>query len=249
MGTILYSMSVIQSTKTLLHHCLHQLLLTHVSTQSTQTSLDHRRHPKATPTYQHPSITSLVGQRQCQQQTSQQIQCHKHLCVLGYPDLEFHQLSQQIGAVNLNLTFGSNLCSYLAQKEQKRTAYHPIANGIVERFHRQLKGALKATTDPINWVDMLPTILLGIHTSLKHNLKGSIVELVYGTTLSLPGDFFQSTNIQLDPTTYVTELKKAMQQLQPPKVWQQIPRKVYISTDLRTCTHVIVCHDAIKKAL
>ena len=99
------------------------------------------------------------------------------------------------------------LMQLLGSKRIRTTAYHPIANGIVERFHRQLKGALKASTDPINWVDMLPVILLGIHTSLKHNLKGSTVELVYGTTLRLPGNFFQSINIQLDPATYVTELK------------------------------------------
>lgn len=40
-----------------------------------------------------------------------------------------------------------------------------------------------------------------------------------------------------------------MQQLQPPKVHQQILRKVYISTDLKTCIHVFVCNDAIKKSL
>ena len=104
------------------------------------------------------------------------------------------------------------------------TAYHPIANGLVERFHRQLKGALKASPDPTNWVDMLPMVLLGIRTSLKQDLKGSTAELVYGTTLRLPGDFFQSTNLQLDPATYVTQLQKAMQQLQSPKVRQQTPR-------------------------
>ena len=91
------------------------------------------------------------------------------------------------------------LMQLLGSKRIRTTAYHPIANGIVERFHRQLKGALKASTDPINWVDMLPMILLGIRTSLKQDLKCSTAELVYGTALRLPGDFFQSTNMQLDP--------------------------------------------------
>ena len=31
------------------------------------------------------------------------------------------------------------------------TAYHPIANGLVERFHRQLKTALKAQSNNTNW--------------------------------------------------------------------------------------------------
>ena len=141
------------------------------------------------------------------------------------------------------------LMQLLGSKRIRTTAYHPIANGLVERFHRQLKGALKASPDPINWVDMLPMVLLGIRTSLKQDLKGSTAELVYGTTLRLPGNFFQSTNMQLDLATYVTRLRKAMQQLQAPKVRQQTPRQAYISGDLKTCTHVFLRHDAVKKPL
>lgn len=32
----------------------------------------------------------------------------------------------------------------LGTKHIHTTSYHPIANGLVERFHRQLKSALKA---------------------------------------------------------------------------------------------------------
>ena len=137
----------------------------------------------------------------------------------------------------------------LGSKRIRTTAYHPIANGLVERFHRQLKTALKASSDPTNWADMLPMVLLGICTSLKQDLKGSTAELVYGTTLRLPGEFFQQTNAQLDPATYVTELRTAMQQLQSPRVRRQSPWKAYVNDDLKTCTHVFVRHDAIKKPL
>ena len=60
---------------------------------------------------------------------------------------------------------------------------------------------------------------------------------------------FQQTNAQLDPATYVTELRTAMQQLQSPRVRRQNPRKAYVNDDLKTCTHVFVRHDAIKKPL
>ena len=61
--------------------------------------------------------------------------------------------------------------------------------------------------------------------------------------------FFQSTTMQFDSATYVTRLRKAMQQLQSPKVRQQTPRRAYISGDLKTCTHVFLHYDAVKKPL
>ena len=44
----------------------------------------------------------------------------------------------------------------LGVKHIKTTAYHPQANGLVERFHRSLKTSLAARTDSTNWVDELP---------------------------------------------------------------------------------------------
>ena len=41
-----------------------------------------------------------------------------------------------------------NLMKLLGSKRTRTTAYHPSANGLVERFHRQLKAALKAIPDP-----------------------------------------------------------------------------------------------------
>jgi len=74
----------------------------------------------------------------------------------------------------------------------RTTAYHPIANRLVERFHRQLKSALKCLTDTTHWIKALPLILLGIRTTLKQDLKCTPAELVYGTTLCLPSEFFLS---------------------------------------------------------
>ena len=51
---------------------------------------------------------------------------------------------------------------------------------------------------------MLPIVLLEIRTTSKQDLKGSTAELVYGTTVCLPGELFQSANMQLYPFTYVT---------------------------------------------
>ena len=71
---------------------------------------------------------------------------------------------------------------------------------MVERFHRHLKTGLKARLTNGNWVDELPVVLLGIRTTLKEDLSCSAAEMVYGTTLRLPGDFF-TEHTQEDPST------------------------------------------------
>ena len=143
-----------------------------------------------------------------------------------------------------------NLMKLLGSKRIRTTAYHPSANGLVERFHRQLKAALKAIPDPTHWVKALPLILLGIRTTIKQDIQCTSAELVYGTTLRLPGEFFHPSNKQqLDPVSYVDNLKYIMQHLQPPAVRSHQQKSTYVSSDLDSCTHVFVRNDAVKTPL
>ncbi|XP_042242139.1 uncharacterized protein LOC121879556, partial [Homarus americanus] len=61
--------------------------------------------------------------------------------------------------------------------QHRTTAYHPQSNGMVERFHRQLKDAIKAQHDPYSWTDALPLVLLGIHSSHKEDMDCSPADL------------------------------------------------------------------------
>ena len=148
-------------------------------------------------------------------------------------------------------TLWSNLMQLLGCKRIRTTSYHPISNGIVERFHRQLKSSLKSYSDPSNWTDILPLVLLGIRATLKDDLHCTTAELVYGTTLRLPGEFFDiscADDAAPDPLCYVTKLKTTMQQLKavPPR---QRHNKAFVSKDLMTCTHVFVRRDCVRKPL
>lgn len=98
----------------------------------------------------------------------------------------------------------SQLMQLLGTRRFCTTAYHPIANDLVQRFHRQLKGALKCLTDSIHWTKALPMILLGIRTTLKQDLKCTTAEMVYGTTLRLPGEFFTHSNSNTDLNPLLT---------------------------------------------
>ena len=95
------------------------------------------------------------------------------------------------------------LMQLLGCKNLRTTSYHPVANGIIERFHRQLKASLKTHTPTVHWIESLPLVLLGIRTALKNDLHCSTAELVYGTILRLAGEFFQqsTTDMPHDLTT------------------------------------------------
>ena len=105
--------------------------------------------------------------------------------------------------------------------------------------------------DPTKWTESLPLVLLGIRTALKDYLQCSVAELVYGTTLRLTGEFFNSnTSLSLaDPASYVTQLKAAMSKLRANPPHQQQPRHVHIHNKLSTCTHVFIRQDAVCKPL
>ena len=138
-----------------------------------------------------------------------------------------------------------HLMKLLGTKRIRTTAYHPIANGLVERFHRQLKAALKAQLDVTNWADHLPMVLLGIRTALKEDLRCTSAELVYGTTLRLPAEFFDSSSSNhLDPVSYVKRLKTTMHRLRATPPRHHSRHKAYVCKDLAQCTHVFVRHDA-----
>ena len=78
------------------------------------------------------------------------------------------------------------------------TAYHLQANGLVERLHHHLKASLPARLTTSTWMQELPWVLLGLCTTFKEDISLSSTELVYGTTLSLPGELIVH-NTSLDP--------------------------------------------------
>ena len=124
-----------------------------------------------------------------------------------------------------------------------------MANGLIERFHRQLKSALKASPHPEQWTDMLHLMLLGIRTSLKEDLQCTVAELVYGTSLRLPGEFFVPHLIlQITlPLQTVTQLKHTMQVLHCKSTRKPSQSRGHGTNSLSSASHVFVRHDAVRK--
>ena len=62
----------------------------------------------------------------------------------------------------------------LGTQHTRTAGYHPIANGLVERLHGQLKAAIKCLPNPNEWISGLTWILLGIRTGFKEDIGCSM---------------------------------------------------------------------------
>ncbi|KAG5321131.1 POL4 protein, partial [Pseudoatta argentina] len=113
------------------------------------------------------------------------------------------------------------------------------SNGIIERWHRSLKTALMCHGET-QWTDTLPVVLLGLRTCLKEDLGASVAELVYGTTLKVPGEFFSSEEMSSDPRIFVEDFRVIMQKLRPRPTSHHIRPKLFFHKDLYNCSHVFI---------
>lgn len=144
-----------------------------------------------------------------------------------------------------------SLAKFLGIQKNRTTAYNPKSNGLVERSHRQLKSAIKCKAAD-NWVDVLPSILLGIRASFKEDIGATTAELVYGSTLRLPGEFFRSSISSNHPTCseFLRQIREHIQSLRPvPASNHSAQQNVFVSKELTTCTHVFVRQDHVRKPL
>ena len=87
------------------------------------------------------------------------------------------------------------MCNQFGIVRNRTTSYHTQSNGMVERSHRQLKAAIMAHESPNPWTTTLSAVLLGVCSAVKELLGRSAAEMIYGTTLRLPGEFTQKYNI------------------------------------------------------
>ena len=131
----------------------------------------------------------------------------------------------------------------------RTTAYHPSANGLVERLHRQLKAAIKCR-DSTRWTEELPVVLLGIRCAHKEDLNATAAEMVYGQSLRLPGEFFSSSSdMTIDNSDFVSRLRSTIRTLRPMPSKRHGEATTFIYKDLKTCSHVFLRHDAVRKPL
>jgi hypothetical protein len=96
-----------------------------------------------------------------------------------------------------------SLCTILGIKHVQTTAYHPQANGLVERFHRRLKDALRARLAGPTWTAHLPWVLLGLRAAPREEDNISPAQAVFGTPIVLPGQFLDANANVNEPEFFI----------------------------------------------
>ena len=133
----------------------------------------------------------------------------------------------------------ASLCSRLNITHQPTTAYHPQANGLVERFHRCLKAALRGRCAAADWYHHLPWILLSFRTTPADSSNISPAHQLYGAALRLP------TQIRTQPlpdSSSPSSLPLSQPTLHTLPSYPPLPTS--IPTPLLHATHVLVRRDA-----
>lgn len=142
------------------------------------------------------------------------------------------------------------ISTLIGAQHYRTTAYHPAANGMVERLHRQLKAAIMCHSTS-QWTEVLPIVLLGIRSAWKADIQASPADLVYGEPLRLPGQFLSPSDddTSLDVTDLSHRLRSHMAKLAPkPASWHR-KGPFYIPRALNEATHVFLRQDFIRRSL
>lgn len=145
-------------------------------------------------------------------------------------------------------TLFTRLLQVCAIKRIRTTSYHPQANGMVERLHRQLKAALMCHAD--TWSKALPFVLLGIRTALKEDLHSS-AEILYGEPLRLPGELIipPSQDCASNTPDFVKHLQTKMASLRPIPASRHSKPSAFVFKDLPKATHAFLRDDAVRRPL
>jgi cleavage and polyadenylation specificity factor subunit 1 len=141
--------------------------------------------------------------------------------------------------VQFTSAFWAPMSARLGIKHMLTTAFHPQANGAVERFHRRLKDALCARLAGADWAAHLPWVMLGIRAAPREDSGISAAELVFGAPLSLPGPIVAAP--KLPPEEFVQRLRAGVPCVAPlPPQEEAHPSGLSPWSSLMSAAHVYV---------
>ena len=176
---------------------------------------------------------------------------HGWVATFGIPS----SITTDRGAQFLSAAWGQ-LMNTWGIRSHTTTAYHPEANGLVERLHRRLKEALLACSHdhPEEWYWKLPSVLLSIRTTLKPDIGASPAEMLFGEPISVPGSILSNApsddeRLQHQQRQTLANLRLEVARLQPTPTSAHRRQNVRLPEELQSCSHVFVRKGGVQPCL
>ena len=142
----------------------------------------------------------------------------------------------------------TTVCHSLGISTSQTTSFHPQSNGMIEHFHQSLKSSLRSRAADSDWVSHLPLVLLGLRSVPKEDTGFSVSEAVYGSALTIPGEFLDA--LELPNSQFINKIRKVIAgySTPPPQHVQHLP-PTELPAALRIAKFVFVREDASKPPL
>jgi hypothetical protein len=139
----------------------------------------------------------------------------------------------------------AGLCGLLNIQHSPTTAQ---SNGLVERFHRWLKEALRSRAATADWHEHLPWVMLDIRASFREDSEFSPAEAVFGSQLVLPDQFINTAESPLP--SFLKDLQTTMNGRPPPPTrHNSAPAPSTLPEKLLLARFVLVCRDGAQPPL
>jgi hypothetical protein len=97
-------------------------------------------------------------------------------------------------------------------------------------------------------VAILPIVLLGIRTAMKEDLNAMAVELIYGTGIRLPAEFFLLATSQTT-SDFVNRVRECIDEIKPQTIIRHGTHKVFVFRELASIPCIFLRNDTVKGPL
>ena len=161
-------------------------------------------------------FTKMAHAFPCHNQSARQVARQlwdRYFCVYGFPD----RIHSDQGA-NFESQLIQELLLVSGVKKSRTTAYHPMGNGLVERFNRTLGGMIRALPprSKQKWPQMLQTLTFAYNCTAHESTGYAPFYLMYGRIPRLPVDVMFHTVERdcdvVDYDKYVLKLRESLKE-------------------------------------